>query len=80
MCLCAPGASQGRTLGECGRGVTPPPSLAENCKKSVQNSFKIVENIGPISQSRDVGCHLYLIYFSIHYSISILEDKNRKYY
>ena len=35
-------------------GCDTSPSLAENCKKSVQNSFKIVEKVGPISQFRDV--------------------------
>ena len=34
------------------RCTLPPPSLAENCKKSVQISFKIVETVGPISRSR----------------------------
>ena len=53
---------QGRTLGGvwgggCGGGVwggvTPPPAL-ENCKKSVQNSLKIVEKVGPVGRSPDV--------------------------
>ena len=35
-------------------GCDTPPSLPENCKKSVQNSFKIVEKVGPISRPRDV--------------------------
>ena len=30
------------------------PSSLENCKKSAQNSLKIVEKGGPVSQSRDV--------------------------
>ena len=49
---------QGRTLGGGGvGGCNTPPSL-ENCKKSVQNSFKIVEKVGPVSRSR------YLLYFN----------------
>ena len=46
---------QGRTLGGVwGGGGDTPPSLAKNCKKSVQNSFKIAEKVGPISWSRDM--------------------------
>ena len=39
--------------------VTPSPSL-ENCKKSVQDSFKIVEIVGPVSRSRDNFYTLFL--------------------
>ena len=45
---CGGSAGGGGVGGGCGGGgVTPPPSLAENCKKSVQNSFKIVEKSVP---------------------------------
>ena len=39
---------QGCTLGGVWGGVTPPPIFG------VQNSFKIVEKVGPISRSQDV--------------------------
>ena len=34
-------------------GCNTPPAL-ENCKKSVQNSLKIVEKVGPVGRSPDV--------------------------
>ena len=46
--------NQGRTLGGGVGGCDTPLSLAKNCKKSVQNSFKIAEKVGPISWSRDM--------------------------
>ena len=51
---------QGRTLGGGGGGSVTPPQSIENCKKSVQDSFKIVKKVGLVSRSRDVFYTLFL--------------------